>query len=437
MKSNTRFNKNKRGIECLNCKQPLSSIDNFCSNCGQVNDLRPLSIKQFILELLGGLFAFDTRSIKTLIQLITKPGKVTQEYINGNRIKYVNPFQLYLHVSIIFFLFTGIYSTISEYNDIIKGKERNNIKINSYEDNLSVSYSSQTKEEKTTNDEIEKLISNKIDSTFFNINTIELLNNHLISKKYKDSIVSIKSYENVKQITKIIDSLNNIKYSNDDILISEYLTQFKQKLKKSKCSYVVNSNLLNDNYSLQVFKKLTSFIFEKQTSKKIDAFYNVEIDDVGKALDSLKYPVSEKNIYLFKKVKEFKTDNSGKHLENKAYSKLPIVLFLILPVFALVLWLFFIRHKITYTEHLIFVFNIQTVFFLFQLLGSILEVITNIGYITYVLFFLFFGYLFIALYNFYNQSLLKTSIKYVLINLVLLIVSILGLFFITFLAFIM
>ncbi|HIE44826.1 MAG TPA: DUF3667 domain-containing protein [Flavobacteriaceae bacterium] len=437
MKSNTRFNKNKRGIECLNCKQPLSSIDNFCSNCGQVNDLRPLSIKQFILELLGGLFAFDTRSIKTLIQLITKPGKVTQEYINGNRIKYVNPFQLYLHVSIIFFLFTGIYSTISEYNDIIKGKERNNIKINNYEGNLSVSYSSQTKEEKTTNDEVEKLISNKIDSTFFNINTIELLNNHLISKKYKDSIVSIKSYENVKQITKIIDSLNNIKYSNDDILISEYLTQFKQKLKKSKYNYVVNSNLLNDNYSLQVFKYFTSFIFEKQTSKKIDAFYNVEIDDVGKALDSLKYPVSEKNIYLFKKVKEFKTDNSGKHLENKAYSKLPIVLFLILPVFALVLWLFFIRHKITYTEHLIFVFNIQTVFFLFQLLGSILEVITNIGYITYVLFFLFFGYLFIALHNFYNQSLLKTSIKYVLINLVLLIVSILGLFFITFLAFIM
>ncbi|QCX40249.1 hypothetical protein FF125_18005 [Aureibaculum algae] len=50
MKSTTRFSKNKRGIECLNCKQPLSSQDNFCSNCGQVNDLQPLSVKQFFLN---------------------------------------------------------------------------------------------------------------------------------------------------------------------------------------------------------------------------------------------------------------------------------------------------------------------------------------------------------------------------------------------------
>ncbi|WP_415859565.1 zinc-ribbon domain-containing protein [Aureibaculum sp. 2210JD6-5] len=36
MKSTTRFSKNKRGIECLNCNQPISDKDNFCSNCGQV-----------------------------------------------------------------------------------------------------------------------------------------------------------------------------------------------------------------------------------------------------------------------------------------------------------------------------------------------------------------------------------------------------------------
>ena len=54
MKSNTRFKKNTKGIECLNCNQPITIADNFCSNCGQVNDTKPLSLKQYISELLGG-----------------------------------------------------------------------------------------------------------------------------------------------------------------------------------------------------------------------------------------------------------------------------------------------------------------------------------------------------------------------------------------------
>ncbi len=119
MKSNTRFNKNKRGIECLNCYQPISHRDNFCSNCGQVNDTKPLSIKQYITELLGGFFAFDTRTLKTLKPLLLKPGKVTNAYIHGSRMKYVNPFQLYLHTSIIFFLITGLLMSIDNYDNMV------------------------------------------------------------------------------------------------------------------------------------------------------------------------------------------------------------------------------------------------------------------------------------------------------------------------------
>jgi len=131
LKSNTRFHKNKRGIECLNCKQPLASQDNFCSNCGQVNDTKPLSIKQYVTEFFGGFFAFDTRTFKTLKPLLLKPGKVTNEYVNGLRMKYANPFQLYLHTSIIFFLITGIFNTIDTYklNPNDTKKEGKNITI--------------------------------------------------------------------------------------------------------------------------------------------------------------------------------------------------------------------------------------------------------------------------------------------------------------------
>ncbi|HIP48471.1 MAG TPA: hypothetical protein EYG92_05845 [Lutibacter sp.] len=64
MKSTQHFNKNKKGDTCLNCGQPLFYGDNFCSNCGQVNDELPLSIKQFISEFFAGFFSFDTRFLK-------------------------------------------------------------------------------------------------------------------------------------------------------------------------------------------------------------------------------------------------------------------------------------------------------------------------------------------------------------------------------------
>ena len=118
MKSTTRFNKNKRGIECLNCKQPISDNDNFCSNCGQVNDELPLSIKQFVSEFFSGFFSFDTRFFKTFIPLIFKPGKVSKDYIKGKRRRYVNPFQLYLHVTILFFLVVGLFTALDKYNII-------------------------------------------------------------------------------------------------------------------------------------------------------------------------------------------------------------------------------------------------------------------------------------------------------------------------------
>ncbi len=115
MKSTTRFTQNMRGIECLNCKQPISDNDNFCSNCGQVNDELPLSIKQFISEFFAGFFSFDSRFLKTFVPLLFKPGKVSKDYIEGKIRRYVNPFQLYLHVTILFFLVLGLFMAIEGY----------------------------------------------------------------------------------------------------------------------------------------------------------------------------------------------------------------------------------------------------------------------------------------------------------------------------------
>ena len=137
MKSRTRFKKNKRGHECSNCSQPISAGDNFCSDCGQVNDLKPLNVFQFLKELLTGFFSFDTRTLNTIYSLIDRPGKVTKEYIAGKRMRYVNPFQLYLHVTIVFFLITSILSNYDSYNkDLTELKSVSKTETSTVNDNL-------------------------------------------------------------------------------------------------------------------------------------------------------------------------------------------------------------------------------------------------------------------------------------------------------------
>ncbi len=76
--SKTKNEANYVDVVCLNCKTKFSG--RFCPNCGQaVKEFdRPLGF--IIYNFLGVFFAFDTRSLKTLISLLIKPGFLTKEY---------------------------------------------------------------------------------------------------------------------------------------------------------------------------------------------------------------------------------------------------------------------------------------------------------------------------------------------------------------------
>ncbi len=468
MKSNTRFNQNKRGIECLNCQQPLNSIDNFCSNCGQVNDLKPLSIKQYLTEFLSGFFSFDTRTLNTVFPLIFKPGKVTNEYIHGERMKYVNPFQLYLHTSIIFFLITGIFSSIDSYKKVadnynsekfteqkkdsliniakqdlnktkkeLTGTNFNNglLKVNIPEMNIIKS----KKDSVLTNSEIKKLIIQKSDS-LFNYKKFQVtINDSLISIKEKDQIIDkLILNKTIKLYRKLIKDKS---FENDSL----------KDFQNFKLLFInnIDKNLLQNNYTYKVSEKskldnddkFISDLLGESFFKKISSFKDCKTKNAGRALDSLGYKRTTSNVFWFKKAKEIKALQHDKDAQSvyfsNAISKIAIVLFFMLPVFALFMKLFYIRRKANYTEHLIFIFHTQTVFFLLLLLEIIIERTfnTSVGIPVFIL--LFLVYLFIAMLKFYKQSKWKTFFKFILLNITYFFLSIIGSIFVMFLAFLM
>ncbi|NQV87438.1 MAG: DUF3667 domain-containing protein [Woeseiaceae bacterium] len=87
---------------CLNCGTRLRG--QYCGICGQRSRSRLISIWQLLREAFGDLFELDSRLWRTVVPLLIRPGKLTRDYLEGRRARYMPPFRTYLVLSVIFFL---------------------------------------------------------------------------------------------------------------------------------------------------------------------------------------------------------------------------------------------------------------------------------------------------------------------------------------------
>jgi hypothetical protein len=91
---------------CANCGAPLA--DRYCGRCGQDSDTS-LSFGHFTHELVEGLFHVDSKFWRTLRTLLTRPGLLTQQYLDGKRNSYSPPFRSYLVISIAYFIVASVF----------------------------------------------------------------------------------------------------------------------------------------------------------------------------------------------------------------------------------------------------------------------------------------------------------------------------------------
>jgi hypothetical protein len=90
---------------CLNCGTYLWPNDLFCPKCGQKRlEREDMSFSHMIGESFLDYFHFDSKFFKTIFPLILQPGRLTVDYMKGKRKTYVEPFRLFLVISIIYFL---------------------------------------------------------------------------------------------------------------------------------------------------------------------------------------------------------------------------------------------------------------------------------------------------------------------------------------------
>ncbi|MFT6127931.1 MAG: hypothetical protein ACJAVA_002428 [Flavobacteriaceae bacterium] len=356
-KSSSRKADKYRGPSCLNCSHPLELTDKYCSNCSQLNTTKQLSIKDFFQEFLSSIFTYDSRLRYTLKDLLFKPGTITKNYVNGQRLKYANPFRFFLSVSIIFFIIQGLINSFGLPNGD-SGLNINNTPVKSVAD-------------------IKEELNKAAEENNINLNT--------------DSL------------TQQLDSI--LQEKDRTLSISEIINPKKEEITK----YLSEA----DFDAIQWPNSTAERVFQYRK------YYNeTKIKDPDIALDSLKHKKTKLNKWMYSKndaLDRVLEDPYG--FANFLMGKTPFFLFFFAPFFAFFFWVIYSRTKYNYMEHLVFIFHILSFVFLALLIclipGLIFE---NNAFMGITLAFIGPFYFYKALRNFYKQRRLITIIKFVLLN---------------------
>ena len=93
---------------CENCGTPLSGP--YCARCGQPAIDYRRSFGSLLADTADAFFNFDERFLKTFGLLLLKPWSLTNEFVEGKRVRHVHPLRVYLIASVLFFLVINFLS---------------------------------------------------------------------------------------------------------------------------------------------------------------------------------------------------------------------------------------------------------------------------------------------------------------------------------------
>ncbi len=369
--SKGRYELRFRGDHCLNCGHPLDVSDKYCPNCSQANSTKKLVLKDFVDEFFSGLINYDSKLLKTLSALLARPGTITKDYINGKRVTYTNPFRFLLSLAFLYFLMVTFNNGFARLDQTASG----------FDGNISV---------------VGAPVAYNVKSGSFSTDSVELQQQTAKVLAQLDSTDA--DSKDIKKGVDILDSLMvavNLKKVNRDSLMVADPTGYYKSLEEE------NSGINTFSSKMEFFGRMI----------KVDTLYSFQ-----QAQDkySIKSSLSNKMAFQFSNSLLKVVRQPGSFI-NATISKLPFAIFLFLPVFAVFIWLVYIRKKYTYTDHLIFSFHNQSLLFILLILSLIIDAIfdvTSAGIFTTI-----FGvYLYLAMKKFYGQGTFKTIVKYLFLN---------------------
>jgi len=324
----------------------------YCHLCGQENIEPKETFWHLVTHFVYDITHFDGKFFTTVKYLLLKPGFLSREYIIGRRSRYLNPIKMYVFVSAFFFLF--FFAIVHPSFETTKKEAQ-----------------------QPTYREIESKIEEEIDDLQSNLKDKD--NPRFIRKTWENNLKLLQQdKEKLSKDTANLSGLNYLKIKRISMPFSEY----------------------SDVAQYDSFQKTL-------TAKDQDNWFTKRA--IKKSLQ-LQSKYSEGGNEFFKTLFE------------KFRHSFPQLFFVSLPLFAVLLKLLYFRKQNTYyVDHVIYAVHLYCATFILLFITLSLSQVQQFQYfhwlrhftVPLVIYLVWYQYK--SLRNFYDQSRLKTIVKYLLL----------------------
>ena len=351
--------------DCLNCGAELQG--KYCHSCGQENLQIKESFGHMITHAVADYFHFDHQFFHTLKPLLFSPGKLTNEYMAGRRVQYLHPVKMYIFISLVYFvlLFSGSNHETVKKSDVNK----------------------------------------KVDTEMKDA-AEAISNNPLLSEAQKKDIL-LKM--NQRQRTD----------GQPDTLAYKKIKTHKGKDGKVDTTYVyegftVKKTAGGELDTTYTYDGLSDMVIASAEEETYEQYLKNQEKLPANKRDNIVEQYYNKKVYAWK---ERGGENTKKMIEEGVKHNAPKMMFLLLPLFALLLKISFYKNKKFYVEHLIFSFHFHCFMFLFLIIIMLLKKVTPESwsqidsYLSAAGFFGVLWYLYRSLRVVYHRSVRRTISK--------------------------
>jgi len=304
-------------LHCENCGAELSG--HWCARCGQPAIDYRRSFRHVIVDLLDSFLNWDSKFFATIALLITRPWRLTNAFLQGQRVRYLHPARLYLFASVLFFLVATFAIKQAKFEPIhLSPKDRVRIRNELQSDNIAPEI----------REKIEQALGGKPVSSEKRAKLEAQLKNPALPKEARDAIQERLDYGDLPP-----DARQQIEDAIKD-LPPETRAKVDQTLKRTSDNTVIWD--------------------EEDKDRKHDA-----VDKWWEKKAREKFGEHGSNIQLFLVT---------------LMSNLPYMMLACIPLFALVLKVLYVRRHIFYIDHLVYAFHIHSYAFLLIMLNVLIAI---------------------------------------------------------------
>lgn len=370
--------KQRRSGKCHNCEEQLTVEQNFCPSCGQSNTDNNVTFWVLIKEFVDNYLGIDSKMAHSFLPFLLRPGKLTNRFQAGQIKHFIHPIRLYFVLSLFYFfvisyLLSGInFSSINDENN------------NEFGGTTDIESLVEGERFRQLSDSVKiNLIPDSLRTNYTSISSFKVLYDSLQSNLDEDFLDELKiDVQGVKAPSKNAE-------------------KFMEKAHRLARDKKVTDAAFMDSLSSRINNGDGNFTFFKNTNKD---HFNQQVRKV------------------------FENDEGFKGF---VLGNLPFMMFILIPLFAGVLKLIYVRRNHLYIKHVVHALHVHAFAYFVYAIGLIImfklftpEIFPNMNHETWrgvlaaIMFVGVSTYVYKSFLRTYEQGWFKTLVKFNIVGVI-------------------